>query len=121
MSYCCSFRFQILTFPMASPTQKSQIKEDLTRFLLAGLSNMTAAASEFNLILTEDILLLYPHTYSDTVITLADFYILLFISVTNPIDVIKIRMQLDNELAQTKGDVTVALKYVCIRVDIDKM
>ena len=38
----------------------------------------------------------------------------LLISVTNPIDVIKIRMQLDNELSQTKGDVTVALKYVWI-------
>ena len=36
----------------------------------------------------------------------------LHIPVTNPIDVIKIRMQLDNELAQTKGDVKVALKYV---------
>ena len=37
--------------------------------------------------------------------------IIVFIfSATNPIDVIKIRMQLDNELSQTKGKVGDAIK-----------
>ena len=38
------------------------------------------------------------------------FWIYVQISVTNPIDVIKIRMQLDNELASTKGNVSEAIK-----------